>query len=191
MKGVDVMRYAVQFKGIEVGAHGIRTGKHFPYLGYATSVQGGDHTSIPRPPMSEARSTVGDTMVICTMGTPRSAPDIVWRYLKAVTGWDVTQEDWMNVYGRRIIQIQRAALLLGGPDVFWDPVEDDDNPDRWYEPLPSGPYEGLAPDRDEVMEMRKTAYGDMGWDERGIPTSEELNKLGLQDVDAAMMPLRR
>ena len=191
MKGVDVMKYAVQFKGIEVGAHGIRTGKHFPYLGYALSVQGGDHTSIPRPPMSEARSAMGDTMVICTMGMPRAAPDLVWRYMKAVTGWDMTQEDWMNVNGRRIIQIQRAALLLGGPDVHWDPLEDDDNPERWYEPLPNGPYEGLAPDRDEVMEMRKAAYAEMGWDERGIPTSEELNKLGLQDVDAALEPLRR
>jgi len=191
MKGVDVVRYAVQFKGIEVGAHGIRTGKHFPYLGYALSVQGGDHTSIPRPPMSEARSALGDTMVICTMGTPRATPDLVWRYMKAVTGWEMTQEDWMNVNGRRIIQIQRAALLLGGPDVYWDPEADDDNPDRWYEPLPSGPYEGLAPDRAEVMEQRKAAYAEMGWDERGIPTSEELNKLGLQDVDAAMKPLRR
>jgi len=191
MKGVDVVRYAVQFKGIEVGAHGIRTGKHFPYLGYALSVQGGDHTSIPRPPMSEARSALGDTMVICTMGTPRATPDLVWRYMKAVTGWEMTQEDWMNVNGRRIIQIQRAALLLGGPDVYWDPEADDDNPDRWYEPLPSGPYEGLAPDRAEVMEQRKAAYAEMGWDERGIPTSEELNRLGLQDVEAAMKPLRR
>ena len=190
MKGVDVTKYAVQFKGIEVGAHGIRTGKHFPYLGYAISVQGGDHTSIPRPPMSEARSTIGDTMVICTMGLPRGSPDLVWRYLKAVTGWELTQEDWMNVNGRRIIQIQRAVLLMGGPDVFWDPEKDDDNPDRWYDPLPSGPYKGLAPDRDELMKQRKTAYLEMGWDERGIPTSEELNKLGLHDVDAALESLR-
>jgi aldehyde:ferredoxin oxidoreductase len=191
MKGVDVMKYAVQFKGIEVGAHGIRTGKHFPYLGYAISVQGGDHTSIPRPPLSEANSTIGDTMVLCNIGTPRGVPDLVWRYLKAVTGFELTQEDWINVNGRRIIQIQRAALLLGGPDVFWDPEEDDDNPDRWYDPLPSGPYKGLAPDRAELMEQRKTAYSEMGWDERGIPTSEELTRLGLLGVDAALKPLRR
>ena len=190
LKGVDVMKYAVQFKGIEVGAHGIRTGKHFPYLGYALSVQGGDHTSIPRPPMSEASSAMGDSMVICWMGAPRGIPDLVWRYLRAVTGWEMTQEDWMNIYGRRIIQIQRAAILLGGPDVFWDPKKDDDNPERWYEPLSSGPYEGFAPDRAEVMEQRKTVYADMGWDEKGIPTTDELNKLGLQDVDAVLKHLR-
>jgi aldehyde:ferredoxin oxidoreductase len=190
LKGVDVMKYAVQFKGIEVGAHGIRTGKHFPLLGYAMSVQGGDHTSIPRPPMNEARSTIGDTMVICNMGMPRGVPDLIWRYLKAVTDLDITQEDWINIYGRRIIQIQRAALLLGGPDVFWDPKKDDDNPPRWYEPLPSGPYEGSAPNRDDVMEQRKTFYAEMGWNEMGIPTSEELNKLGLQNIDITMKPLR-
>ena len=189
MKGVDVMKYAVQFKGIEVGAHGIRTGRHFPYLGYALSVQGGDHTSIPRPPMSEARSTIGDTMVVCTMGVPR-LENVIWRYLKVVTGWELSQEDWINVNGRRIVQIQRAAILLGGPDVIWDPDIDDDNPPRWYEPLPSGPFEGSAPDRATVMEERKTAYADMGWDSRGIPSSEELGKLGLHDVDKVLEQLR-
>ncbi|MBL7169292.1 aldehyde ferredoxin oxidoreductase, partial [Candidatus Bathyarchaeota archaeon] len=189
MKGVDVMKYAVQFKGIEVGAHGIRTGGHFPYLGYALSVQGGDHTSIPRPPMSEARSTIGDTMVVCTMGVP-SLENVIWRYLKVVTGWELSQEDWINVNGRRIVHIQRAAILLGGPDVIWDPDIDDDNPPRWYEPLPSGPFEGSAPDRATLMEERKTAYSDMGWDSRGIPSSEELQKLGLHDVDKVLEQLR-
>ncbi len=189
IKGVDAMQYAVHFKGIEVGAHGIRTGKHSPYLGYALSVQGGDHTSRPRPPMSEARSTMGDTMVVCTMGVPR-LENIIWRYLKVVTGWELSQEDWINVNGRRIVQIQRAVILLGGPDVIWDPDIDDDNPPRWYEPLPSGPFKGSAPDRATLMEERKTAYADLGWDSRGIPSSEELRKLGLHDVDEVLEQLR-
>ena len=191
MKGVDVMQYAVQFKGIEVGAHGVRTGDHFPYLGYALSVQGGDHTSIPRPPDSEAGSTIGDSLVVCNMSVGWGAREILWTFFKAVTGWDMTQEEWINVNGRRIIQIQRAVLLLGGPDIVWDPLTDDDNPDRWYNPLPSGPYKGSAPERAELMEQRKKAYADMGWDERGIPTTEELTKLGLQDVDRAMEQLRK
>jgi aldehyde:ferredoxin oxidoreductase len=189
IKGVDAMQYAVHFKGIEVGAHGIRTGKHSPYLGYALSVQGGDHTSRPRPPMSEARSTMGDTMVVCTMGVPR-LENIIWRYLKVVTGWELSQEDWINVNGRRIVQIQRAVILLGGPDVIWDPDIDDDNPPRWYEPLPSGPFKGSAPDRATLMEERKTAYADLGWDSRGIPSSKELQKLGLHDVDEVLEQLR-
>ena len=191
MKGVDCMQYAVQFKGIEVGAHGIRTGHHFPLLGYALSTQGGDHTSISRPPMTEAAATIGDSMVYCNISVGFGNTAIAWPFLKAVTGWAMTLEEWMNVNGRRIIQIQRAALLLGGPDVFWDPLEDDDNPPRWYTPLPSGPYKGSAPKREDVMTERGTVYADMGWDERGIPTTEELTKLGLKDVDKAMTPLRK
>ena len=116
--------------------------------------------------------------------------NVIWRYLKVVTGWELSQEDWINVNGRRIVHIQRAAILLGGPDVIWDPDIDDDNPPRWYEPLPSGPFEGSAPDRATLMEERKTAYSDMGWDSRGIPSSEELQKLGLHDVDKVLEQLR-
>lgn len=191
MKGVDCMQYAVQFKGNEVGAHGIRTGHHFPSLGYALSVQGGDHTSVPRPPVSEALSAVGDSMVFCSISVGFGVVTIAWPFLKAITGWDMTQEEWMNINGRRIIQIQRAALLLGGPDVFWDPVKDDDNPQRWYTPLPSGPFKGSAPKREDIMAERNKFYADMGWDERGIPTTEELTKLGLNDVDKAIKHLRK
>jgi len=191
MKGVDCMQYAVQCKGNEVGAHGIRTGHHFPSLGYAVSVQGGDHTSVPRPPVSEALATIGDSMVFCNISVGFGVVTIAWPFLKAITGWDMTQEEWMNVNGRRIIQIQRAALLIGGPDVFWDPVKDDDNPQRWYTPLPSGPFKGSAPKRKDVMAERKIFYADMGWDERGIPTTEELTKLGLNDVDKAIAHLRK
>ena len=141
--------------------------------------------------MTEAAATIGDSMVYCNISVGFGNTAIAWPFLKAVTGWAMTLEEWMNVNGRRIIQIQRAALLLGGPDVFWDPLEDDDNPPRWYTPLPSGPYKGSAPKREDVMTERGTVYADMGWDERGIPTTEELTKLGLKDVDKAMTPLRK
>jgi len=191
LKGVDVMPYAVQVKGMETGAHGIRTGEHFPELGYALSVQAGDHTSVPRPPASEAKAAISDSLVYCNFTLGFGVTEPIWAFLKAVTGWDMTQEQWMTVNGRRIIQMQRAALLLGGPDVIWDPATDDDNPPRWYTPLPSGPYKGKAANRAELMEERRGAYAEMGWDEHGIPTTEELTKLGLHDVDNAMEQLRK
>jgi len=47
IKGIDVLKYAVQVKGIAVGAHGIRSGKDYPQPhAYAVSVQGADHTSV-------------------------------------------------------------------------------------------------------------------------------------------------
>lgn len=190
MKGVDVTKYMVQFKGIEVGAHGIRTGEHFPYLGYALSVQGGDHTSIARPPFGEAAAALGDSMVVCVMSVGWGNTDIIWEFYRAVAGVEMTMEEWVKVNGRRIIQIQRAAILLGGPDIVWDPATSDDNPERWYTPLPSGPYKGRVPDRAEIMEERKKAYAEIGWDENGIPTTEELKRLGLEDVDREMEKIR-
>ncbi|MFH0748768.1 MAG: aldehyde ferredoxin oxidoreductase C-terminal domain-containing protein [Candidatus Bathyarchaeota archaeon] len=191
MKNVDCMEYAVQFKGIEVGAHGIRTGHHFANLAYALSTQGGDHTSTLRPPIYETNATISDSMVYCNISIGFGVTGVAWPYLKAVTGWDVTQEEWMTINGRRIIQIQRAALLLGGPDVFWAPDKDDDNPPRWYTPLPSGPFKGSAPKKEDVRAERQKVYIDMGWDDKGIPTTEELTKLGLDDVDKALEHLRK
>jgi aldehyde:ferredoxin oxidoreductase len=137
-------------------------------------------------PGGEASSALGDSLVYCNM----SGRGVLEQLYEPITGWRLTPEDWAETYGRRIIQVQRAALLLGGPDLIWDPVVDDDNPPRWYEPLPSGPQQGKAPDREACLAMRAEYYHSMGWDERGIPTSAELRKLGLDDVDRALEPIR-
>jgi len=57
------------------------------------------------------------------------------------------------------------------------------NPERFYEPLPSGPHKGKTKLRADVDRDVKEYYRQIGWDERGIPTSEELRRLGLQSVD--------
>jgi aldehyde:ferredoxin oxidoreductase len=190
MKDLDLLPYAVQYKGMEVGAHGIRSGLDYTGrwpMGYACSTQPGDHTSTASMrPGSEAGSALGDSLVYCSM----SGRGALEQLYQPITGWTMTPEDWAEVHGRRIIQIQRAALLLGGPDFVWDPAEYDDNPPRWYEPLPSGPQEGRAPTRAECLELRREYYESMGWDERGIPTTEELMKLGLDSVDQALQELR-
>ncbi|MDQ1279449.1 MAG: aldehyde:ferredoxin oxidoreductase, partial [Thermoproteota archaeon] len=185
--------YAVVFKGIEPGAHGMRSGLGggAPMgVGYALGTQGGDHTSQARAPAGEADSVLGDSMVYCSIGTRITRPEI-WEFYKAITGWTITNDDWMNTYGRRIVQIQRAAILIGGPDIIWDTTKDDDNPQRWYQPLPSGVKAGSAPTHAEFLEARKKAYEAFGWDEKGIPTTTELKKLGLEDVDKALTPLRK
>ena len=193
MKKVDVSPFAIQVKGIETGAWGWRSRMTWVTpVGYACSTQGGDHTSLPSAkfPGGEIRETLGDSLVFCN-ASYRAGPDILWAFFKAVTGWNITQEEWMNEYGRRIVQIQRAALLLGGSDVFWEPARDDDNPSRWYEPLQTGPRSGQTITRAEFSEMKKRYYTEIGWDEQGIPTSEELKKLGLEDVDKVMKKIRK
>ena len=196
MKGVDVTPYAIVSKGIAIGAHGIRSGEDYPALeSYVCSVQGGDHTSPAYLPLdhenSELRIVLYDSGVFCWFNFfNKEARDSLWDLIEAVTGWKISVEEWLNVTARRVLHIQRAALLLGGPDMKWTPKKHDDIPERWYEPLRKGPYKGKAVDRTKLEEVRNEYYEAIGWDENGIPRSEELKRLGLGDVDKRMEKIR-
>lgn len=193
MKKKDLFRFAVQEKGIAIGAHGIRSGVDYPIeISYACSVQGGDHTSLAHLPLNGGNSELSwmlhDSGVYCSLNVlPLAAgfPE-VWEFFRAVTGWKMTPDEWYGTAARRILHIQRAALLLGGPDFKWDPTIHDDNPTRFYEPLPSGPKAGQTVDRNEFEKMKKEYYEAVDWDERGVPKSEILRQLGLEDVDKVL-----
>ena len=70
-------------------------------------------------------------------------------------------------------------------------VVDDENPPRFYEPLPSGPYKGRTTDM-ELVERKRAAYFEtLSWDERGIPTGETLERIGLSELEHAISRLRK
>lgn len=81
--------------------------------------------------------------------------------------------------------------LLGGPDFKWSPKIHDENPQRFYEPLPSGPYMGKTVDRAKVKEDRSRYYREAGWDENGVPKTETLRELELENIDESLKKLRR
>ena len=197
LKGVDVLRYAVVCKGIGIGAHGIRSGKDYPhYESYPCSVQGGDHTSVAYLPLTHGNSELTiilyDSGVVCWFNFFDSeAREALWGLLESVTGWKITPDEWYNTIARRILHIQRTLLLLGGPDLKWNPKIHDDVPKRWYEPLTKGPYSGKSVDKAKLRESINEYYKAVGWDENGIPTSEELKRLGLDDVDKKLEQVRR
>ncbi|MBS7614344.1 aldehyde ferredoxin oxidoreductase [Candidatus Bathyarchaeota archaeon] len=197
LKGVDVSLYDVTEKGIAIGAHGIRSEEDYPgYESYACSVQAGDHTSVARIPLdhgnSELRSLLYDTGVFCWFNFfEKEAQDLLWPFIEAVTGWKITEKQWIETVGRKILHIQRALLLLGGPDMQWVPRKDDDVPLRWYIPLGAGPYKGKAVDRERLNRDRKEYYEAIGWDENGIPLPTELKRLGLKDVDRKLDEIRK
>ncbi|RLI46432.1 aldehyde ferredoxin oxidoreductase [Candidatus Bathyarchaeota archaeon] len=191
MKRKDVMQYAVQEKGMAIGAHGIRSGKDYPIdISYACSVQAGDHTSIAYVPIdhgdSELAIILHDSGVYCWFTTFAPSEALIWDFFKAVTGWKIGPKEWYKTSALRILQLQRILLLLGGPDLKWDPKVHDDNPARFYEPLPSGPYAGKKIDKAKFEESKKEYYALVGWDENGIPKSEVLKRLGLEDADKVL-----
>ncbi len=195
MKSSDALRYAVHVKGIGVGAHGIRSDLDYTKdISYAASVQGGDHTATAGLP---ARSYEGelvnafyDSAVICMFVTKPGFERIL-EFGNAVTGFDLTPEKWFNEAGLRIIHLQRILLLLGGPDVYWDPRKDDDNPPRFYEPLPSGPVKGKAPTKDDIRGKLKQYYQEIGYDENGIPKEEVLEELDIGEAKREVKRIKR
>ncbi len=196
MKDTDLSHYAITEKGIGIGAHGIRSGEDYTVnVSYCCSVQGGDHTSVAYLPIdhgnSELTTVLHDSGVYCMFNTyPAGTRDRLWEFYTAVRGWEMDRERWYSTDAKRIIDIQRAALLIGGPDLRWRPYIDDRNPERFYEPLPSGPWKGKAPDRMVVDDEVKEYYQRLGWDENGVPTSEELRRLGLDSLDKKLDEIR-
>ncbi len=185
MKGKDVMQYAVQSKGVGIGAHGIRSGKDFSTeIGYACSVQCGDHTSMTDIPVNGSGSEVlgifNDSAVVCVFSSFGVSKEFKFDFYDAVTGLNLTRKEWLEGGGLKTLQIQRILLLLGGPDLKWNPKIHDDNPSRFYTPLPSGPYKGKTADKNSIREMIQEYYNQAGWDENGIPTRETLRKLDLE-----------
>ena len=195
LKRKELLQYAIQNKGIGIGAHGIRSGKDFSTeIGYACSVQCGDHSSITDLPVdgegSEIWQIFDDSAVLCIFNTFGLAENFKFNFYNAITGLGLTRKNWAKDGGLKTLQIQRALLLLGGPDLTWNPKTDDDNPPRFYEPLPSGPYKGKTADQTSVRESIKKYYQQAGWDENGIPKTETLKKLKLENVDKALTKLR-
>jgi len=185
MKGMDLTKYAVVEKGMAIGAHGIRSRLDYvEAISYPCSVQGGDHTSPAQRDLrkddSELTAMLHDCGVHCWFNADM---DLIWDFIQAVTGWPITADEWYDNMALRILAIQRAVLLFGGPDITWKPIVDDENPARWYEPLPTGPYAGRVADKKELEEDRAKYFEDVGWDERGIPKSSTLKRFGLEDVD--------
>lgn len=195
LKPEEVLKYAVQAKGIAIGAHGIRSGLDFPPLSYVTSVQGGDHQSVAMLPLdaapivNEVWASLADSAVICQFNV-LGGYDFIFEALRAITGWNVTKESWVNDQAKRILTLQRVLLLLGGPDIYWDPRIHDDNPPRFYEPLPSGPKKGQAPTREDINKLKADYYKALGWDEYGIPTEETVKQLELIGAEAAIKKIK-
>jgi aldehyde:ferredoxin oxidoreductase len=195
MKNMDLLPYAVQSKGVSIGAHGLRSGKDYPeIISYACSVQCGDHTSTTALPLdsggSELMEIFNDSGVYCNFNVSSVSRNIRFDFYTAVTGLKLTRKEWCFTKAMKTLQLQRAMLLLGGPDLSWNPRIHDDNPPRFYEPLPSGPYKGKTTDKAVFEKYKKRYYQAVGWDRNGVPTSKILKDLGLRDVDKALEKIR-
>jgi aldehyde:ferredoxin oxidoreductase len=139
---------------------------------------------------SEIWTIFNDSAVMCIFTSFNLSQTFRYEFYNALTGQRLSRRGWLNGGGMKTLEIQRALLLLGGPDLTWNPKADDDNPDRFYEPLPTGPCKGQAADRASAKQKVQQYYEQAGWDQEGIPTVETLAKLKLEYVNDSLSRIR-
>ena len=176
-------KYVVHAKGVAMGAHGSRSLKDKLEFTYPVCTQGGDHTSNAPNSKSPETPIFTDSLVQCSfLGLTQ---DQQLQFLNAVTGFNYTKDELNTVLLPRWTTLQMMTLRLGGRL-----ADQDVNPPRFYEPLPDGPFKGMAVDKAKEVAAVQEYYATLGWDKKGIPTTAALQKYGLEAFDSLMAPLR-
>ena len=206
--GPAARKFAIEVKGQPLPMHEPRY-KFGLGLGYAISPTGADHVHnihdtayttdvgmgdvqpfgilepLPADDMSPAKvrlmkvhtefSLLKNMLGMCLFlpYSPNDTLDII----KAVTGWDTSLYELMKV-AERGMALARAFNAREGFS-----AKDDYLPDRFFDPFPSGPKEGVAHKRHEFRAALNTFYQMSGWDPvLGAPTRAKYQELDLDWV---------
>jgi len=200
--------YAVHVKGLEVPAWSPR-GANSMGLEYMTSDRGACHmrswpisAEMSGESYPGGRATYRDphgigglvawqqnlsaacwSLVQCDFGRDVVDIEMALEFLSAATGMDISPHEFALI-GERIWNMTRLYNLREGFS-----ARDDTLPKRFREePLPDGPSRGHR-FTDEICDtMRSEYYRYRGWEESGVPSSERLAELGLEEmVDTSTM----
>ena len=96
------------------------------------------------------------------------------QYFQAVTGEDISEEEFPTIAGRIETLIRMFNLREGLTR------KDDTLPYRTlHEPLPDGPATGQCIGEENLNRMIDEYYASRGWDSSGIPTEKTLKKYQL------------
>ncbi|MCX8185366.1 MAG: aldehyde ferredoxin oxidoreductase family protein [Sulfolobales archaeon] len=113
-----------------------------------------------------------DSLVVCKFVTFAYWSDVMAEQLSAVTGWDISKNEFEKI-GERIWNAERAFNVLA----FGDGEKYDTLPKRLLEePMPEGPSKGHVT---RLGEMLPDYYSVRGW-VRGRPTRAKLEELDLK-----------
>ena len=109
---------------------------------------------------------------------PLYGPEQAAAMVKAVTGWDVTLQELLEV-GERRVNMMRAFNAREGIARDQDKL-----PTKYFDrPLKGGPSDGVKVDKAQFEAALQEYYRQCGWDESsGIPKRETLERLGLNWV---------
>jgi len=118
-----------------------------------------------------------DCLCICVFTTAPVRVFTMFDLVKitsAITGWEASLWEFMKL-GERRLNMFRAFNVREGFD-----VKDDWLPERFFEPIKSGPRKGAKWERDELRKYRHLYYEMLNWDSQtGIPRKTKLIELDL------------
>jgi len=105
-------------------------------------------------------------------------PQDMVKLVKAVTGWDMSIDEILEVGERRLVMMR----LFNQREGF--DAEDDALPEKFFsQPLKGGVSDGIVVDKAEFDAALIEYYRQSGWDERsGHPTEETVSRLGLDQL---------
>ena len=187
---------AMHVKGMELPAYDPR-GAMGHALGYATSNRGGCHLTgymaamevfaapkrIPRKStgskadllvLKQHQSAIEDSLIVCKFVGYALGFDFYSRFATAVTGEDFNITRLMEI-GERVYNLERIFNIKAGLK-----KQDDSLPERFLsEPLKEGFSKGITVPLNSLLEGY---YRVRKWDENGVPTTEKLAELDLEEV---------
>ncbi|MET1160195.1 MAG: aldehyde ferredoxin oxidoreductase family protein [Thermoprotei archaeon] len=198
--GGEALDFAMHVKGLEVSAYDCHAAPAMA-LAYGTSPIGAHHkdawiisyeVKVDRLAysrdkvekliyMQNVRGGLFESFTMCRLPWVEVGLDIDYypKLITHATGITWTLDDIFAV-ANRIYTLIRAFWIR--EYMWWDRIMDYP-PMRWFKhPLTKGPYAGTKLDINKYDEMLSMYYELRGWDERGVPKRETLEKLRLSYV---------
>ncbi|GAB6058344.1 aldehyde ferredoxin oxidoreductase family protein [Desulfonatronum parangueonense] len=123
-----------------------------------------------------------DCLVKCDFGAMGVQPETYARLLNTATGMNV-DAGFFDRLGERIWNTTRAFNLREGMDITQERL-----PRRFVEaPLPSGPHKGHRINEEDMRYLLREYYRVRNWDDQGRPTSETLERTGVQTLNRVIL----
>jgi aldehyde:ferredoxin oxidoreductase len=161
---------------LEGFSHQVEGGVPFPEMGYTKAMEGtsgegkGKMTALMQNYMA-----VFNALGLCKfLFFARVSHETLGKWLKGLSGWDLTSADLMEV-GDRLYNVKRVYNVLMGIN-----AEKDITAPRILEVLCPG--KPISEGEKLFFDMRQDYYDTRGWDENGIPKREKLLSLGLAEA---------
>jgi aldehyde:ferredoxin oxidoreductase len=118
-------------------------------------------------------NTLANVLGCCLFTFPIYRRTRIAALIEAITGWETSVFELYDAG----IRAYDLARLFNAREGF--PNSADSLPDRFFQHLPHGPAAENSLSKQDFARAKDTLYKMWGWDENGTPTSQTLQRLGV------------